>query len=145
MQYRRTHNLLTKNMFNSIDPNLIDAVNEKMDNVPEYMKLFTRFQDRKLANQGYQKDSKYNNPMDIFQLTKQSHRKYGHDMLSATLLGMVEARKRGFSPAQGALASFSHAAADSFSNYLIKQFGVEGRTMWEALFLWSHRNKNKYY
>ena len=142
MDFRRTHNLMTKAMFPSLDPKMIDTVNERIDNVPEYMKMFTTFQNRRLANRDTDKSNRFmNNPMDIFGLTKKSHRKYGHDALSATLLGMVEARRRGMSPTQGALASYSHLAADSFSNHLINQLGSEGKGLFEALFLWTQRNK----
>jgi hypothetical protein len=94
---------------------LIDAVNDKIDNAPLWTKQFAAFNNRRLKNQGYQVEKRFvKNPYDIVNLTKHGHRKYGHHALSSMLIGAIEAIKRGM------LAAWSHIAADSFSNHLIK-------------------------
>lgn len=148
MNLRATHNMIARAMFPNIDPAVIDATNEKIDSVPTWVQAFSTFNNRRLKNQGYQKDSKNDkfvrNPYDVFNLGRQGHRARGHDLLTATLLGAAEARKRGLSPVQGMLSSYAHLAADSYSNFLVDRFGVEGRNVYESLYMWTKR-KNKGY
>lgn len=74
------------------------------------------------------------NPYDVFGIAQRGHRKYNHDVLTGSLLGAVEANKRGLPPSQGIMSAFGHYAADQFSNTLVDKMGVEGRNIWESLF-----------
>lgn len=139
MNQRNTHNHITKALFPHLNSGLIDATNEKIDNVPMWMKTFQTFQNRKVKTEGYK--PYFKNPYDVFNLTKKGHRSRGHDLLSASLLGAIEARKRGLSHTDGLMSAYSHLAADTFSNHLIKMMGVEGRNLYESLYMWTMRNR----
>lgn len=137
MNQRSTHNYFTSSMFPMMSPDLINKVNHRIDNVPLWANYFNSMQSRTLKNQGFINQK---NPYDIFKLTSHGgHRKFGHDMLSAMLIGAAEARKNGMKQTDGMLASYAHLATDNFSNHLIKSMGIEGKNLFEALFSYNTR------
>lgn len=138
MNDRRTHNNITNAFFPYLNNKLVNNVNHTIDNVPIWARSLSTFQKRDNKVKGF-----IQNPYDIFNLTKQGHRKYGHDMMSAMLLGGMQARKMGLPHTQGMLAAYSHLATDNFSNHLIKVMGTPGRNMWEALYSYNQDKMQK--
>src|SRR6187431_366740 len=108
MNFRSTHNYFTSSMFPMMNPKLIDNVNHRIDNAPMWAHYFQTMQSRDLKKKGI---INQNNPYDIFKLTSHGgHRKFGHDMLSAMMIGAAEARKNGMKQTDGMMAAYSHLA-----------------------------------
>jgi hypothetical protein len=61
----------------------------------------------------------------------------------ALMLGMIEARKNGLPAQNGAMASWSYFATNSFSNHMVNSMGIEGRNMFEVGLRENDNRENK--
>lgn len=128
MLYPATHLKFTRGLFPFIDPRLIKSVDHQIDNPTMWQHYLNTMQNTRYRNNGFMK-----NPYDIFNLTGGGHRAYNHDVLTGSLVGMVQARKMGLPPMQGIVSAFSHYATDALSNKMVQHLGVEGRNIFEAV------------
>jgi hypothetical protein len=115
-------------MFPSTNKVLADRINERIDNPDPKSILINNMINNTYRRQGHRK-----NPFDTFNLMR-GHRKQNHDLMSAMLVGAIEARKNNMPMQMGFMSAYSHLATDNFSNYLIRNMGIEGRNLYESLF-----------
>lgn len=119
----RTHNNIAR-MFagRNISASEIRLMNNVIDNPSRYQKNMQNTYMFNAAN-------KYHNTFDVFGLGQRSpHRKYNHDMASASMAGYMTLGSKGMYLSQ------LHLVADYWSDLLKKQYGVRGRDIWEAMF-----------
>lgn len=140
------HEAFTKSMFaglnipwNKRSELLVKRVNHDIDNSSPFLNAFNKMQ-----NQKYSNSMTYGgkNPFDFLGLTGGGgHRVYNHDLLSGSLIAAMNARALGMPFKDGMMAAYSHFAADSLSNRLVKNMGVDQKNMFEALFSWVTRKR----
>ena len=114
-------------------------VNHDIDNSSPFLNAFNKMQ-----NQKYNNSMTYGgkNPFDFMGLTgKGGHRVYNHDLLSGSLIAAMNARAMGMPFKDGMMMAYSHFAADSLANRLVKNMGVDQKNMFEALFSWVNRKR----
>jgi hypothetical protein len=104
----KTYKNITRRILRGIDPRIIEEVNRLMDNPEPWMPTYS-------PELGGMPGLDY-----------RGHRRKGHDLLTAMIIGL---RAGGL---EGAAAAFTHLGLDSARDQVVKEYGAEGANLLEA-------------
>lgn len=115
----RTHKNITRDIFPGIDPKIVDQVNNMMDSPEPWMPTFSP----ELGG--------------MPGLSYRGHRRKGHDLPTAAIIGL-----RAGGP-QGLLAALIHLGLDSTRDQVVKKCGAEVANLLEDGFNLGHDHYKK--
>jgi hypothetical protein len=116
---KKTHKRMTRILFPDLDPRMIECVNKKMDTPQPWMPAYSP----KLGR--------------VPGLAHSGHRKYGHDLFTAGIIGISEGRSEGLA------AAWMHLLQDAARDQVVKASGEDGANLCEDLFNLAYGHLNK--
>lgn len=110
----KTHRNITRRVLPGIDPKIIEKVNRMMDNPESWMPTYS-------PELGGMPGLDY-----------RGHRRKGHDLLTALIIGLLAGGPK------GAASALTHLGLDSARNQVVKKYGAEGANLLEDGFNLAH-------